>query len=210
MAHSQTAGRGRHGRTWVSPAGNLYLSIVVRPNLPAERSGELAFVTAVALHRAINDLHPAGTLALKWPNDVLINDAKLCGILIENHIEAAQIAFSIVGVGINVASSPAGTSYPATSLIQCGIAVDPESLAGSVLRQLQSVRGVWSKQGFEHIASEWTQAAWRRDARVVIDDGAERKSGIFVGLSRYGALRLSTDSGIAEISSGSLLYESAA
>ena len=210
MAVRQTAGRGRQGRSWVSPAGNLHLSVALLPELDASRSGELAFVAAVAVRRAIAQWHPRGTLWLKWPNDILIDGAKLCGILVENRIDDARVSASIIGIGVNVASSPAGMAYPVVSLAECGVDADVHALATAILRQLEAVRILWSARGFDPVASEWTGAAWRHDLPVTVDDGAGRTTGIFVGLSDRGALRLRTDRGVSEISSGSLSYETAA
>ncbi|MEO8714783.1 MAG: biotin--[acetyl-CoA-carboxylase] ligase [Acetobacteraceae bacterium] len=111
-AREQTAGRGRAGRGWDSPPGNLYLSVLLRLDLPPRRIAELSFVAALAVADTV-DAFPPARATLKWPNDVLVGGAKIAGILVE-HAEGV----AIVGMGVNVAHCPAGTAYRVTSLLQ--------------------------------------------------------------------------------------------
>jgi BirA family biotin operon repressor/biotin-[acetyl-CoA-carboxylase] ligase len=209
MADSQTAGRGRQGRRWVSSMGNLFLSAAIHPGIGMDRAGELAFVAALAVGRALADLDV--DFRFKWPNDILAHDAKLCGILIENRIEGVAIAASVIGIGVNLKHAPEGVPYPATSVASCGGRdIDCPVLARSILDHLQAVRTVWPIQGFAAIAAEWNRAAWRHGRRVTIDNGVDTVSGIFAGLSEQGALRLVTETGPTDIYSGSLLYQDAA
>src|SRR5499426_1602908 len=113
-AGRQSAGRGRRGRTWTSEAGNLFASLLLtEPALP-EHWSELSFVAALAIHDAIADLAPSvrPQLAIKWPNDLLLGEAKFAGIL----TEAEGAGTVVVGIGINCISHPAETEYPATDL----------------------------------------------------------------------------------------------
>ncbi len=118
-AREQTAGRGRVGRAWASPPGNLYLSVLLRLDLPVARIAELSFVAALAVAETV-DAFVAGRASLKWPNDVLIDGAKVAGILIE---QADGVA--VIGIGVNVAHCPSGLAYPVTSLMDASRAPLP-------------------------------------------------------------------------------------
>ena len=121
MAESQTAGRGRRGRVWVSPPGNLYCSLLLRPQCAPKDAGNLSFAAALAVAEALLPLLPEGIdLRFKWPNDVLLDGKKVAGILIESEVEGGSLSFAVVGAGINVANSPPDTEFPATSLAAIG------------------------------------------------------------------------------------------
>src|SRR6185436_13795822 len=117
-ADEQTAGRGRRGRTWLSPPGNLYLSLVLRPNDPPARAAQLGFVAALGLGDALAGLAgPRLQPRYKWPNDLLVNGKKLAGILLESENAAAdRVDFVVIGIGVNIAVAPDDVEYPATSL----------------------------------------------------------------------------------------------
>ena len=124
-AKTQTAGRGRRGRTWVSEPGNLYASLLLSAPSPPDRFPELSFVAAVALHDAVTARIPglAGRVLLKWPNDLLIDRNKFAGILVEG--EGATV---VIGIGVNCAHHPDGTEHPATDLAAAGVRATPDSL----------------------------------------------------------------------------------
>src|SRR6185436_17162017 len=125
VARTQTAGRGRRGRAWVSEPGNLYASLLLTDPAPPERCPELSFVAALALHDAIGGRIPglAARLVLKWPNDLLIDRNKFAGILVEG--EATAVA---IGIGVNCVHHPDRTEYPATDLATAGVRTSPESV----------------------------------------------------------------------------------
>src|SRR5262249_41147373 len=122
-ARRQMAGRGRRGRIWVSEPGNLYASLLLTGFAPIERAAELSFVAALAVYDAILEaaVPVAKSLALKWPNDVLINFKKVAGILIE-----AEGANVVIGIGVNCSHHPSGTMYPATDLVTEGVRISSE------------------------------------------------------------------------------------
>ncbi len=160
-AQQQTAGRGRRGNAWVSPAGNLYATLLLHDAAPAEHAPELSFVTALALHDAIGERAPVlrDELKLKWPNDLLCHGAKVAGILIES--ERADDALTIVvGIGVNCRHHPAETTYPATDLAAAGADISTETLfaalSGTMLgRIIQWRRGA----GFAAIRADWMARA---------------------------------------------------
>lgn len=184
-AERQTAGRGRQGRTWVSPPGNFYGSTLVRlrPGDPA--AATLGFVTAVALFDTVV-LYPLTRLVLKWPNDLLLDGAKLSGILLERAEHAV-----VVGVGVNLAHHPDLPDRPTTSLAAHGFVVDPavfaEMLADSFARWL----GRWRADGFAPVRARWLDCAHPRNTALAahLPDGTS-VGGLFDGLGPDGALIL--------------------
>src|SRR5271165_702081 len=115
-ADGQTAGRGRLSRRWLSPPGNLYLSIILRPDVPPARVAEIGFVAALAVADAVDALVPRHVrAALKWPNDVLVNDGKIAGILMEQADDTV-----ILGIGLDVLQAPSGVSHKVSTIVGCG------------------------------------------------------------------------------------------
>ena len=112
----QSAGKGRGGRTWASPPGNLYLSLVLRPDCPLSEASALGFIAALAVGEAIGSVAPPMDVLYKWPNDVLLNGRKVAGILLESETSGDELAWLVLGVGVNVAHFPKEANFPATSL----------------------------------------------------------------------------------------------
>src|SRR5206468_1374206 len=118
-AAEQNTGRGRRGRSWRSPPGNLYLSLVQRPECSPASAAQLGFVAALGLGDAITELGLRPSY--KWPNDVLVNRRKLAGILLESEMTAGGgLDFVVIGVGVNIAVAPEGVEFPTTSLVAEG------------------------------------------------------------------------------------------
>jgi len=188
VAKSQTAGRGRRGRTWVSEPGNLYASLLLSDPSPPERFPELSFVAALALHDAVTARVPglAGRVALKWPNDLLIDRNKFAGILVEG--EGATV---VIGIGVNCAHHPAGTEYPATDLAAAGVRATPDSLlpplsAATVARLAQWDRGA----GFAAIRADWISRAAGIGKPVRVKTGDGEVAGTFEAIDANGRLVL--------------------
>jgi BirA family transcriptional regulator, biotin operon repressor / biotin---[acetyl-CoA-carboxylase] ligase len=160
-ARQQTAGRGRRGNTWISPTGNLYATLLLKDPAVPRNAPQLSFVAGLAVADAILDCAPSlhDKLALKWPNDVLCDGAKLAGILLESHRLNIRLAVAI-GVGINCLHHPAETSFPATDLAAAGAQVSPDdmffALSGAMVQRLEQWRG---GDGFAAIRSDWLDRA---------------------------------------------------
>ena len=122
----QTAGRGRRGRAWQSPPGNLAFSLLLRPAMKAATAATLGFVAGLAVAEAIDGLLPAGRSSrLKWPNDLLVDGRKLAGILLEAAAGGSgPVDHLVVGVGVNIVAHPDDLPYPATDLQACGGTAD--------------------------------------------------------------------------------------
>ncbi|MBT3294718.1 MAG: biotin--[acetyl-CoA-carboxylase] ligase [Verrucomicrobia bacterium] len=147
VSDQQSAGRGRMDRTWHSaPGANLYASVILRPSVPVNRISEIGLVAAVAIERALLACHPDLAALIKWPNDILVERRKLCGVLCESEVEADAIHFAIIGFGINVneTSFPAALKPTATSLcLELGREVSRPELLAAVLNALDDAYGDW-------------------------------------------------------------------
>ena len=190
-ADMQTGGRGRRGRAWTSVAGNLFASVLVRPPRGEGASPLLSFVAAIALDAAMREYVPAELLALKWPNDVLLDGTKVAGILLEGVAGA-----TIIGFGVNLVGYPEGTERPATSLAAVG--VTPPSAAHFAERLMATfadARDRWHTYGFGVIRTAWLARADGVGKRIEARLGSETLTGVFTGLGDDGALHLALDDG---------------
>jgi BirA family biotin operon repressor/biotin-[acetyl-CoA-carboxylase] ligase len=211
LAKRQTAGRGRRGRTWVSEPGNLYVSLLLTNPSPSRHSAELSFVAALALHDALSGRIPglAARLALKWPNDLLIDRLKLGGILIEG--EGTAVA---IGIGVNCAHHPAGTDVPATDLAAAGVRASPESLFGPLSATMVSRLALWDRgHGFPAVRADWLQRAWGLGKLIKMTLPEGERNGVFEGIDQRGHLVLRlADGTMRAIAAGEVLigprYES--
>jgi BirA family transcriptional regulator, biotin operon repressor / biotin---[acetyl-CoA-carboxylase] ligase len=206
LAEHQSAGRGRHGRTWISPFGaNVYLSLAwTFPHWPAQLT-VLPIAVGIACARALG-AQGLDALRLKWPNDLVVAGRKLGGILIEQRGEAGGTCRAIVGVGINVAmqaDAAAQIGQPWTSVEQVlGRGASRNALAAELIAQLVLAIDQFSTQGFAAFAAEWDRLDVTRNQRVRIEAGQHSYEGIARGLDDTGALRIETADGIRRALAG--------
>jgi len=209
-AGEQTAGRGRRGRGWVSPAGNLHISLLLRPNCPPAVACQVNFAAGVALAEALADFLPAGkTASLKWPNDVLVGGAKVSGILLEASAAAdGMIDWLVVGVGVNVVQAPTGTPYPASSLHREGARdVTVEDLLKAFARRFQSWYERWQTEGFEPVRTRWLGCARGLGEPIEVRLERETLHGRFADLDASGALALElADGRRRQVTAGDLYF----
>jgi BirA family biotin operon repressor/biotin-[acetyl-CoA-carboxylase] ligase len=200
IAERQTAGRGRLGRTWHSPAGtNLYCSIVLRPPLAADAVPQIGLVAGAAVAAAVAG-ETGRRPAIKWPNDVLVDGRKVSGILTEMESEVERVRHVIVGIGVNVNAPP--SSFPrdlrprVTSLrIVAGVRIDRARFTGRLLAALEARYGRWVSAGFSSVRAEWESYSCLTgtEVRVASADGA--LAGRVLGLDDDGALRVARAGG---------------
>lgn len=199
-AHRQTAGRGRMGRSWEGRGGNLFVSTLVRISPRDPQPSTLAFVTAVAVHEVLSDFTGQGVLKLKWPNDVMASDAKLCGMLLERVDNAV-----VIGIGINIESAPELADRRATCLRGLGVqACDAASLLVLLTENFALWLERWRTYGTAPIIRAWLDRAHAPGTPLAVQlpDG-ERIEGIFEALDDEGALILRlADGGIRVIHAG--------
>jgi len=210
-ALEQTAGRGRRGRPWASPPGNLYASVIARPDCSAGRAAQLGFVAALALGDALRAKLPAiAGLSYKWPNDVLLRGEKLAGILLESEMGVGRdAAFVIVGVGVNLVSFPREVDFPATSLSDKGLDPPlPSVLLEEFTRHFQSWLQRWRMAGFAPVRLAWRAQAMSIGDLIRVRLEATTLHGRFLGIDDAGALLLEIASERRRISAGEILSAS--
>jgi BirA family biotin operon repressor/biotin-[acetyl-CoA-carboxylase] ligase len=195
-AERQTGGRGRHGREWQSPAGNLYSSTLVRLQPTDPPAPTLALVAAVALHEVVQAYTGGAEIRIKWPNDLLAGPAKLSGILLERSGDAV-----VIGFGVNLADHPADTPRPATSLAAlAGVAPDPEAVLADLAASLAAWLARWRSEGFAPVRMHWLERAHPRGTALsTTGAGGTSIDGLFDGLDDSGALRLRLADGSAHV-----------
>jgi BirA family biotin operon repressor/biotin-[acetyl-CoA-carboxylase] ligase len=208
-AQQQTNGRGRRGRGWASPPGNLYASLILRPGRPMVEVASLSLVTALALAEAIEALS-GGRLRprVKWPNDVLVDDAKLAGILLEGCADAAGgCRWLVVGTGVNVAWSPGiAAGYPTTDLAAHGLAVHPDRVLAGLLAVLATALPRWEASGFAPFRTAWLDRAAGLGRPIRLAVGEDAVEGVFLDLDARGAVRVRHASGaVASYAAGELV-----
>jgi BirA family biotin operon repressor/biotin-[acetyl-CoA-carboxylase] ligase len=202
-ALQQTAGRGRRGRQWETPRGNLAASLLVVPDCDPALTATLGFVAGVALNNALREAIPEAAIrtgidgadgqnariALKWPNDVLADGAKLAGILLEAHSRPDGRMAIVVGMGVNVVAAPEGLPYPATSLVQLGTALTAEPLFAALSDAWVDAVTIWDNgRGVADVLSLWREAAAGIGAEVAVSREGDVVRGIFETIDDSGRL----------------------
>lgn len=190
-AREQTKGRGRRGRGWSSPPGNLYFSLLLRPRVPPGEAAQIGFVAALALAEALESLLPPGRAPrCKWPNDVLIDGAKVSGILPEAEAAGGIVEAVVLGMGVNVASFPPGLPYKATSLSAAGATTDVEGVLEAVAPRLLAWYQRWRTEGFLPVRHRWLDFAVGLGKPIEVRLEREVLRGRFATLDASGALDL--------------------
>jgi BirA family transcriptional regulator, biotin operon repressor / biotin---[acetyl-CoA-carboxylase] ligase len=199
VAEAQTEGRGRRGRKWISPKGNLYCSVVLRPRIPLHRAPLITLMGAVAAADAIRracGLNPG----IKWPNDILVGGKKVCGLLTEMSAEQDQVRHIVLGIGINanmrMSQLPAELQSQTTTLSrETGGSINRTTLLRELLRSLEA----WYRMFLEDPSSvlgEWKARNTTLGRRVVVSGAGERLTGIAREIDDEGRLVLMLESGI--------------
>jgi BirA family transcriptional regulator, biotin operon repressor / biotin---[acetyl-CoA-carboxylase] ligase len=207
IAESQRRGRGRLGRSWVSPAGlNLYCSVLLRPDLAPEDVPLLTLTAGVAVADAVAAF-AGGRAAIKWPNDVLLDERKVAGILTEMEAVSGRAAFVVVGIGVNLNSGEA--DFPpevrslATSIaLATGQPVERARFAAHLLDALDARYESVLRDGFSALLPAWSARDALRGRRIEVRAGDERIEGVAAGLAPNGRLILETSAGPREIMAG--------
>jgi BirA family biotin operon repressor/biotin-[acetyl-CoA-carboxylase] ligase len=200
LALRQTEGRGSRGRVWQAPEGNLNLSVLLRPRRPAAEAGMFALLAGIAVAEAFEALTPVAP-TLKWPNDVLLGQAKLAGILIDAVPAGAGLDWLVIGIGANLRGAPRIEGRLTTALGEHGVALEPRMAANAVLERL----GHWLDASPALIRETWLSRAHAIGAPIEVHAGGQRLQGSFAGLSPTGELLLRTENRIETISTGEVL-----
>jgi BirA family transcriptional regulator, biotin operon repressor / biotin---[acetyl-CoA-carboxylase] ligase len=212
ISESQTSGRGRKGRNWVSsPEGGLHLSLILKPDLAPAQVAHIPLVTGIALTRAIRQtttLHPQ----IKWPNDIIINRKKAGGILTEMSSEIDRVNYIILGIGLNV-NVPGSYLAPriagsATSLVEeSGSPVSRAGLVQRFLNEFEILYHQYLASGFSSVRDDWKALSNTLNSGVKIDDGSHLIEGIALDIDENGFLIVrKADGNISRIVSGDVVY----
>jgi BirA family biotin operon repressor/biotin-[acetyl-CoA-carboxylase] ligase len=195
VAETQTCGRGRLGREWVSPKGGLWFSLILRPELKPAEAVRLVFVAGLAAAEVLRELY--GLKAeTKWPNDVLVNGRKVCGILTEMNTIGEKVNYVIVGVGVNanfdvVKVFPEDLRKVATSLEnELGRKVRLEELFRALLEKLENIYGLFLEEGFGPVLGKWKKYAGFLNCQVEVASGTEKWFGLAFDVGDDGSLIL--------------------
>ncbi len=212
VAEQQTAGKGRKGREWVSPAGTgIYATLVLRPPLPMEDTPLLTLLTAVAIAEAITEVTPLQP-TIKWPNDILIHDRKVAGILTEVSSDVDHVEFALIGLGLNVNTQkkdlPERPIFPATSLaIEANALQNRPALLAKWLDNFESEYSRLVSGDREHLLERWKAQARTTGRRATINRVHGSISGTITDIDTDGALLLQTPDGIQHrILSGDITF----
>jgi BirA family transcriptional regulator, biotin operon repressor / biotin---[acetyl-CoA-carboxylase] ligase len=216
VAGEQHAGRGRHGRQWSSPPGNLYASLLLIDPCEPQHAPQLGFVAGLALHETIEAVTgvSAPRLTLKWPNDLLLDGAKVSGLLLEGHrLQGNGPLAIIIGMGVNVAFAPTGTPYPAKALQSVRSVLTREDVFRTLSTSFAQTFSAWRNAArmnaadpFGPIRRLWLERAAGLGQEVTLRLPSGEKRGIFEGLDRFGRLQLKTVSGAELIDAGDLYF----
>lgn len=207
FAEKQTKGRGRLGRHWISPRGTgIYLSIILRPKINPHEAPRITLVAAVAIAKALKKAC-GKQVSIKWPNDILLNGKKVCGILTEMNAEMDAVKFIILGIGINVNTKHGDLPKHATSLgAECRKKISRIELACYIISELDKYYSIFKKGRFENIIEEWRELSSMLGKHITVACHGEhnkKMEGYAYSVDEYGSLILRLDSGFLKtINSG--------
>ena len=212
LADEQVKGKGRHGRHWSSPSvGGIYMSCILRPSIAPNEIPRITLLAAIAVAQAIRDVCSL-EVTIKWPNDIMMDGRKLCGILTEMKAEQDSVDFVVLGIGINVNTPikqlPKGASSIKEELGRRGVksALSRVELVKKVLEKLEGYYNVLRKEGFEPIIETWKDLSSVIGSRVKVTLPGKTFEGLAHDINPDGALVVRTESGLLEkVSSGDVV-----
>jgi len=214
LANQQSKGRGRYNRQWISEIGNLYFSLVLdgkiaNKNLGLNQISTLSLVANIALNLTIKTISQAQNIEInianKWPNDLLIENKKVAGILLENIIINNNCEFIILGIGVNINNNPQNTLFQATNLQQLKITINAKILLENFLENFNNFFEIWQNFGFKNLRDLWLKDAYNFHKEIVVGDSDSRINGIFEDLDEFGNLILKTPQKTIKIFAGDIL-----
>jgi BirA family biotin operon repressor/biotin-[acetyl-CoA-carboxylase] ligase len=201
IAEEQTGGIGRLGRSWVSPAGGVWITIVLKPEIPIDRVFMVTMAGSVAVARAIRKEFDLGAL-IKWPNDIYIGDKKVAGLLLELYAEADKIHYCLLSLGVDVNISPSeleSVKGAVTSIsAEMGHDVDRASFLARLLKEFESRYLLIESGEYEAVIREWKSLSCTLEHRVRINTMKATFEGEAIDIDEYGALLIRKDNGKIE------------
>ncbi|EBA11468.1 biotin--acetyl-CoA-carboxylase ligase [Roseobacter sp. CCS2] len=210
MAKTQTDARGRRGREWVVPEGNLNATLIFRPEATAAEAAKRSFLAANALYQALAIYVNVDKLALKWPNDVLLSGGKVAGILLESSGQGPFVDWLSIGIGVNLQHTPEGvtdTLFPPTSLADGGGGtVDPQDFLFTLADAYATQEAKLLRLGFDRIRDDWLASAARLGEVITARTTREEITGIFDSIDHDGNLVLITGTGPRAIPAADVFF----
>lgn len=209
-ADVQTAGRGRRGRHWESPTGNLAATLLLVTDLPPSEAAQISLVAGLAACDAAQAFAPGADARVKWPNDVLLDGKKVAGVLVESGRTADGRLWLAVGVGLNLARGPDTADRPTTRIADYAQAPSPAEALRRLSGALAARVALWRQDGFPAVSDAWSRAAFGLGGPCEARLFNETVTGVAEGLDPDGALRLRLASGeIRRISAGDVFFPGA-
>jgi len=207
-ARTQSAGVGRRGRVWTSEPGNLFATLLTATDKPAGEAAQLSFVAALAVCDMARAWLPPERVRVKWPNDLMVDDGKASGILVESGRRHDGGLWVAVGIGVNLAHHPDNTERPATSLARHMTSPpSPEESLQALSAAFDDWLGVWEQSGFAPIADAWTERAYGLGQPCIARLALETVAGVAEGLDSDGSLRLRLpDNTVRRITAGDVFF----
>lgn len=207
-AGEQITGRGRNGKVWESKPGNLYMSILLDADGFYNKQSDISFVTALAVYEAIVEItKDCGKIIIKWPNDILVNGAKISGILLES-IKSNTKHYLIIGIGINIVSAPIVIDKKTISLADLNIDnILPSFMLDLIMKHFSYYYNLWQDDGFDVIRKLWLARTCKIGDAITVSDGRNRISGLFQDIDKNGAIVLKLASGEdCSLSTGEIFF----
>lgn len=209
-AARQTQGRGRRGRAWTSEPGNLYASLLLIDPAPMDRVASLPLAIAIAVHDAVAAVLPPSDAALqvKWPNDILIDRRKTCGILLEGEPLSDGRRALVIGIGINIRHMPDSAPYGVTRLVDHGASISPDELFAYLYQSMALALELWDEgRGTAEIVRRWREVACGVGERITVNLPDRSLEGRFAGIDDSGLLLLDMGGGqVLPIAAGDVFF----
>ncbi|MFN3613775.1 MAG: biotin--[acetyl-CoA-carboxylase] ligase [Rubrimonas sp.] len=209
VARTQTAARGRRGRAWAAPAGNLCATCLLRPNGGARQAALLSFAACLAVADMFAAIAPGADVSLKWPNDALLNGRKAAGVLLEGAGAGGDLAWMAVGIGVNLAHhpAPAPDAWPPTSVAaETGAAPDPDDAMLALAEAFARWTGTLERDGFRPLRAAWLARAARLGQKLIARLPLETVEGVFADVDDEGALVLSQGGALRRIQAADVYF----
>lgn len=210
VAERQETGRGRHGRSWASPTGNLFASLGLVAPCPMHEAPQLGYLAGLALLDAVRSLAPdaASRFALKWPNDLLLDGAKCSGLLMEGTMRADGVNGLVIGIGVNVVWAPEDAPYPVARIRDAIPGIDRAdlfaALSGAFATRFSAFERADPGTRLARLREDWLRDAAGRSGGARVRVGDAFKYGRVAGLDSYGRLLFEGDDGLETVTAGDL------
>lgn len=190
VANKQNKGRGRLNRNWESPKGNLYFSLVLQPKIAIEKTSQISLVAICALQIAVAKIFQQQNIVAKiqnkWPNDLLIDQKKVAGILLESKISNKNCDFAILGIGVNINSNPTQTLFPSTNIKNFSCEISASKMLEFFLEEFENLYENWLNFGFQNIRNLWHKNAYNLNSKININLGNSKIEGLFQEIDEEG------------------------